>query len=145
VHARDHLDQYLAVRETDKFKTNGPSCQKSRNAVFRMECRNSVSCSIAGPNPSLEQSLNQLHIHDALCDNTRSHRLDTSRISSQNVFTPSKIYAVCVSRCAFLSLKMTRRWRNFCTSGWNKSNSRYKWFPVERRRNNWLPTKHTIS
>jgi CheY-like chemotaxis protein len=53
-----------------------------------MEYRNSVSCSLAGPNPSLEQSLNQLHIRDALCDNRRSHRLDTSRISSQNAFTP---------------------------------------------------------
>jgi len=53
-----------------------------------MECRNSVSCSIAGPNGSLKQSLNQPYIHDALCDNTRSHRLDTSHISSQNAFTP---------------------------------------------------------
>ena len=89
MHAGHHLE-HLMVREPNKFKTIGPSCPKSRNAVFRMECRNSVSCSIAGPNASLKQSLNQPHILDALCDNTRSHRLDTSRISGQNAFTPSK-------------------------------------------------------
>jgi hypothetical protein len=77
---------------------------------------------------------------------TRARIVLTLHISLAKMLSPpSKIYAVCVSRCAFLSLKMTRRWRNSCMSGWNKSNSRYKWSPMERRRNNWLPTKHTIS
>jgi hypothetical protein len=137
VHAGDHLDQHLAVRETNKVKQLVPTVRSLEMPWFFVPLWDQIR--------QQKQSLNQPHIHDVLCDNTRSHRLETSRISSQNAFTPSKIYAVCVSRCAFLSLKMMRRWRNFCTSGWNKSNSRYKWFPMERRRNSWLPTSITIS
>src|ERR1700730_18039906 len=49
-----------------------------------------------------------------------------------------------VSRCAFLLLKMTHRWRNFCTSGCCRRSSPFRWWPAALKRNAMLQTSRMI-
>src|SRR6202022_4118738 len=83
-------------------------------------------------------------LDDYQCGNLGVRIVDRFRDVVETGCTPLPNLSPSVSRCAFLLLKMTHRWRNFCTSGCCRRSLPFRWWPVGLKRNVMLQTSRTI-